>query len=311
MKLPIGNSRLHVLVATRDAEALAALGAVSPCEVIEALSTDGVYANLSRVQFAIVDLDDLIEGQLTRDTLWRILDQSPVLWANGASFASNPAMWRDTARAATGQFESLPARAIAIMGYSGGVGKTTLSLDTALYFAARSHLPVVVVELTHGPSALRAITGVKQGADFYDAATRDGTLANWHGVELVPMDEKVARLVAPDKVRAFFEQLCKSHILTVVDFVYPHPFFEAISNLLTDLFVIASPRPDAWANAEHLAVKVENARVVFNMVDGWGDRLTQLGLKRALDLPRLREQDRLSGRLGRELLKLIYPGWRN
>lgn len=53
------------------------------------------------------------------------------------------------------------------------------------------------------------------------------------------------------------------------------------------------------------------SQVVFNLVDGWGDRLTQMGLARTMDLPRIKNPQRLDGRLGTQLLRAIYPYWRS
>jgi hypothetical protein len=39
--------------------------------------------------------------------------------------------------------------------------------------------------------------------------------------------------------------------------------------------------------------------------------LTQLGLPRALDLPRVKEPERFDGRLGNQVMRAIYPYWRS
>jgi hypothetical protein len=36
-----------------------------------------------------------------------------------------------------------------------------------------------------------------------------------------------------------------------------------------------------------------------------------MGLERTMDLPRIKNPERLDGRLGTQLLRAIYPYWRN
>jgi hypothetical protein len=103
-----------------------------------------------------------------------------------------------------------------------------------------------------------------------------------------------------------------------VDSEFPHPWLDHIAPQIGTFIIMAAPRADAWNNASALQQQMQrspelyrHSQVVFNMVDGWGDRLTQLGLERSMDLPRVKNPERLDGRLGAQLLKAIYPYWRS
>lgn len=365
------NPVVHVLVATSQVQVHTALESIAPYQASEAVTTRGVYHALPQAQLAIVELESLIEEQVPRDTLVEILNRSSVAWTSPENFLADPATWRAHALAASGHFASFPPATAALTSYSGGVGKTTLSLDAAVAFAARTHLPTAVVEFPYGPSALRAITGVDEGAGFVDAVHHDpatsidpvsetraakthfaagqaplkdkfappgarvtptpgrdisnphpreelrGFFPTWRGVTLVTVNyNEVGGLLKPEEVAQCFGRIQAAHILTIVDSEYPHPWLEAVARQIGTFLIVAAPRPDAWNNAAALKQGMQRTpdiyaqpQVVFNLVDGWGDRLTQMGLDRALDLSRIKNPERIDGRLGAQLLKAIYSYW--
>lgn len=314
-----GGPTVRVLVATARADVHDALGQIMPYTLSEALSTRGVYANLPQAQLAIVELDALLEEEIPRDTLYDILNRSRVIWTDPEGFLSNPLTWRAHALGAAGNFESFPPATTAITSYSGGVGKTTLALDAAALFAARTKLPTAVVEFPYGPSPLRAITGVSEGAGFVDVLTSDRTsLPTWRGVTLVTVNyNEVAGFLKPEEVAQRFARIQKDHILTAVDSEFPHPWLDIVAPQIETFLIIAAPRADAWNNATVLSQEMaksperyQRPQTIFNLVDGWGDRLTQAGLPRAMDLPRIKNPERLDGRLGARLLRAVYPYWR-
>lgn len=310
---------VRVLIATTRQDVYAALARIAPCETREAITTQGVYNALPQTQLAIVDLDALVEDGLERATLFDVLNRAGLPWTDSEGFLSDPLRWRGHARAATGDLKSFPPLTAAITSFSGGVGKTTVSLDTAALFAARTRLPTAVVEFPHGPSALRAITGVAEGANFVDVGHREtATLPIWRGVTLVTVNyHEVGPILKPEEVVQRFERIRKAHILTLVDSEYPHPWLDLVAAQIETFIVVGAPRADAWNNAAVLSQLMAQAsdlyaqhQIVFNMVDGWRDRLTQMGLSRALDLPRIKEPERFDGRLGNPLIRAIYPYWR-
>ena len=310
---------VRVLVASSQVQVHEALETIAPYQATEAVTTRGVYHALPQAQLAIVEVESLIEEQVPRETLIAILNRSSVPWTTPEDFLADPMTWRAHALSAAGNFASFPPATAALTSYSGGVGKTTLSLDAAVAFAARTKLPTAVVEFPYGPSPLRVITGVADGAGFVDAVHNErANLPTWRGITLVTVNyNDVGGLLKPEEVAQSFARIQAAHILTIVDSEFPHPWLEAIARQVRTFLIVAAPRADAWNNAAALRQLMQrtpeiyaHSQVIFNLVDGWGDRLTQMGLERALDLPRIKNPERLDGRLGMQLLKAIYPYWR-
>jgi hypothetical protein len=318
--MPIHQPTVRVLVATSQVEVHTALEAIAPYQATEAVTTRGVYHALPKVQLAIVEIERLIEEEVPLGTLVEILNRSAVPWTTPDGFLAEPMTWRAHALAASGNFQSFPPATAALTSYSGGVGKTTLSLDAAVHFASRTNLPTAIVEFPYGPSALRVITGTADGASFVDVVHNERIqLPSWRGVTLVTVNyNDVGSLLKPEEVEQCFERIQAAHILTIVDSEFPHPWLEIIARHIGTFIIIAAPRADAWNNAAALKQWMERApemysqsQVVFNLVDGWGDRLTQMGLARTMDLPRVKNPERLDGRLGTQLLRAVYPYWKS
>lgn len=316
--MPIKQPTVRVLIATSQVQVHEALETVAPYQATEAMTTRGVYHALPQAQLAIVEIENLIEEQVPRETLVDILNRSRVPWTTPEDFLADPLTWRAHALAASGNFQSFPPATVALTSYSGGVGKTTLSLDTALAFAVRTKLPTAIVEFPYGPSPLRVRTGVSEGAGFVDVVHNPvAALPTWRGVTLVTVNyNDVGGLLKPEEVAQCFARIQAAHILTIVDSEFPHPWLDAIARQIGNFLIVAAPRADAWNNAAALKQAMlrvpemyAQSQVVFNLVDGWGDRLTQMGLERALDLPRIKNPERLDGRLGAQVLKTIYPYW--
>ncbi len=316
--MSVKNPIVHVLVATSQVQVHEALERIAPYEAVEAVTTRGVYYALPRAQLAIVEIESLIEEHVPRATLIEVLNRSGVPWTTPEDFLADPMTWRAHALAAAGDFASFPPATAALTSYSGGVGKTTLSLDAAVAFASRTRLPTAVVEFPYGPSPLRVITGRSDGAGFVDLVHNErASLPSWRGVTLVTLNyHEVGGLLKPEEVAQGLAHVQAAHILTLIDSEFPHPWLEAVASRVGLFLIIAAPRADAWNNAAVLRQLMQRtpdihkeSKVIFNLVDGWGDRLTQMGLERALDLPRLKNPERLDGRLGTPLLKTIYPYW--
>jgi hypothetical protein len=312
------QATVRVLIASAKMEVHEALESIAPYDAIEAMTTRGVYHALPNTQLAVVEVETLIEEEVTRDTLVEVLNRSRVPWATPESFLADPSTWRAHALAASGDFRSFPPATAVLTSYSGGVGKTTLSLDAAVLFAARTKLPTALIEFPHGPSALRVITSAHDGAGFVDVVHNEhAKLPTWRGVTLVSVNyNDVGGLLQADDVIQCFKRIQAAHILTMVDSEFPHPWLEAVAPLVGMYVIVGAPRADAWNNAATLKQVMErtpdlyhHSQIVFNMVDGWGDRLTQLGLDRLMDLPRVKNPERLDGRLGTQLLNAIYPYW--
>lgn len=339
---------ITIIVATRHGEALAALeeagkGLPPACARLhslpgqtggqagrlarrEALSTDGVYRALPGAHLAVVDLGALVESpDMPRERLIQILAGGDLPVIDGLAFAANPAHYLDQARAASGLAEALPGRRVAFTGLAGGVGKTTLSLALARHFRYKTGLPVVVVELCSGPSALLALVGAgERQAHLYEVITQSKGWPGWEGVTLAPMDWQTARLLEREQVEAAWKALADTHVLAIFDGAASHPLWPTAARLVDATFVMTDGRPDALASAAYMASRGSVLRraegpspkdedtpiqVILNR-GGVAARLA-LGQAPAATLPDVGRSARgFPDRLGLPLMRLVYPGWR-
>jgi hypothetical protein len=307
------KSELRVVVASRNLEALRALRLFTvPHDVAgEAMTTGGLYRLLPGADLVVVDAEDLLESEISHQTLARILQESGIPATPSAAFLESPLSWQERALAATGSVEHLPRRCVAFTSLSGGVGKTTLALDTAVAFARATGLPVLVTEFCHGASALTALTGAE--GSLYDAITQGqlSGLGAWQGVSVLPMDFTMVRLIPEAQVRAYLEAQIKSHVLTVFDAHYMHSVLARVEHLVDEWFLVfAGGRPDTVADVpllqEKLAErKARSTRLVLNQ-KRLGDGLAS-GLDPEIALPWTDGADHFDGRLGARLLEAIYP----
>ena len=186
-----------------------------------------------------------------------------------------------------GNMRRLPEHlCIAFVSYSGGTGRTTLALDTALSYVqtlqkydqkrkkkgdraprllgparagladATTDTSAMLVEMTFGVSALMAITGVEMPALMHLATESEEKAQNYKGVDCVPMDYENVRVVAVDLLQDYFDTQIAAHSLTVVDAVWPHPLSEGLSGRIDLWVVTACQRPDTVSNAFKLAAEL-------------------------------------------------------
>jgi hypothetical protein len=321
--------RITVIVATRNGGALAALeeaGKDLPLARREALSTDGVYRALPGAHLAVVDLDALVESPgVPRERLVQVFAGSGLVVTDGQAFAADPARYLNQARAASGLAEALPGRRVAFTGLSGGVGKTTLALSLASHFRRRTGLPVVVVELCPGPSGLLALVGEGDGqSHLYEVTTQGKGWPVWNGVTLAPMDWQTARLLEREQVAEAWRALADTHVLAVFDGPASHPLWPTAAQLVDAIFAVADGRPDALASAAYLASQgavlgrtegpspnEDDGRPQILLNRGGVAARLALGHAPAVTLPDVGRSARgFPARLGRPLMRLIYPGWR-
>ncbi len=305
---------LIVVVATRQPGVVAALEAAAEALTgvhlvrREAVSLDGAYRALQGAHLAIVDPQGLAPGRetLSSEMLEAALASAGLVAVDGAAFVTAPQAYLEQALATTGLGEMLPPRAVAFTSLSGGVGKTTLALATALSFHRTTRLPAAVIELTPGPSALLALSGA-EGADLYRAITQDEAYPTWRGVTLVPMAWETVRLLRPEQVQAAWQSVQEAHVYTAFDAPGWHPLWDLVA--AERVFVLADQRAEAQGAALHLAARLreEGHQAALG--------LNRAGLGGALALPEKpafalkASRDPLS--LGPQVLHAIYPGWRN
>jgi hypothetical protein len=283
---------IRVLVATHNPEVSGALAAMADdaqgnvrrskikVQVTEAVSTQGAYEALPGCNLAVVDTSDLVASSaLPVEMLDNALAQSGIPIVNGAMFVDDPQTWLERAIAATGLLSALPPRTVVVTGYSGGTGKTTLALNLARYVSRHLHLPVALIEVNYGRSALMALTD-QELPDFHDILTQGTRPGTWQAITVLPMNYTSARLLLnrTDEVCGLLYDLAQSHVLTIVDAGAANPFFPYFKERAQSVLVVADPRLDAVMNAQALFREIavdreDGAAIVLNRMNGMGDKL--------------------------------------
>lgn len=324
MRNPFKRRRpLTVLLATQNTVAIrAAAEKLAECRRREAFTTGGALRLVKGANLVVLDPDGLTETDgVTREALEAGVKGSGAVVVSGAAFAADPVRYESEARLSVGDLRTFPARTIAHINYAGGVGKTTLSLDLAAYFARRAKLPAAVIELSQGASAFHALIDPAL-PHFYDMLTQGMEPAVWRGVTLVPMVYGSARLAldgARESALAFVETLRRRHVLTIFDVVASHPLWPDVCPMVDQVYVVVSPKPDSVLQAAAVVDDLRefangagpgDVRFVANLVSGPRDRLALAGLELAARLPHIGAPERFDGRLGRRLMSAVYPGFR-
>lgn len=307
---------MRILVGTSHPAVHAILETLSPegvtVETVEAVSTAGAYEALPGCSLAVVDFDALAESpSISREGLKKVLREAGIPYCAPEEFSLRPQRFLEEALAAAGIVEALPPRAVAVASFSGGVGKTTLTLHTVRYVAQRLRLPAAAVEASFGSSAFRALTDPSL-PDLYQVVTQGAEPGKWEGATLLPMEYDTARLLLgrEDEVKAALEQVVKGHVLTLFDAHAAHPLFPLVQELSHIVVALADARLDAVANALKLNERLDGRGVVVLNRVRIRDRLALTGVERAGDIPPGSGAEGLDGSLGPSLLRVIYPGWR-
>lgn len=306
---------MKVLTATKALAVFDVLEDMEDVEQREALFTGQIYDALSEVQLVVVDFEDVVEHPYDVEMIRRIFAEQEVLFASSEEFLAQPEHWVEEALRVKGELTRLPKkRVIGFASYSGGTGKTTLALDTAIHFARRTDMPVLVTEFTYGISSLTALTGLDM-PHFFDLATMlDVEAARWKGVTLVPMDYEYCQDLPIPQVAGFLKKEISKHVLTVVDATWPHALVAAVRDEVDEWFAVATPRVDAVENAEKLQAELNPGKtsIIINRKGKIVDSLALSDVDRALDLPDIRQPDRFEGKLGKEVLSQTYGSktWR-
>lgn len=306
---------MRVLTATKSLEVFSILEDMEDVEQEQALFTGRIYDALADVELVIVDFEDVVEHPYDAEMVRRVFAENDVLFASSEEFLGQPEHWIERAQRVGGHLTRLPdKRAIAFVSYSGGTGKSTLALDTALHFARRTRMPVMIAEFTYGVSALAAMTGLEM-PHLFDLATQlDVEAARWKGVTLAPMDYENCQDLSIQQIGRYLKQQMNSHVLTIVDSLWPHGLLPAVDRHVDDWFAVATPRVDAVENAKKLRHELDTGRssIIINRKGGVVDSFALSEVDAALELPEIRQPDRFEGKLGKPVLSLTYGSktWR-
>lgn len=307
----------EVFVATRNLQVFEGLDRLG-VNYQAGLFTDELCAALQTARKVIVDQDDLVPLKYSVTAAMGMISQQGVEAWSSERFLQDPNEFLKLISAGSSS-PIPPKRVIAFTSYSGGTGKTTLALDTALRFARAiqraSERPVLLIEFTFGVSALAALTGL-QMPSLFDLVTADVNElepARYNGVTLIPMEYETARDLSLDLVREFLKKQMSDHILTIVDAQWPHGLLPAVQDFVDRWLIVATPRVDAVANADKLRSELKDrAFVALNQRSGLVDNLALSGFQKDLDLPRVGRPEAFEGKqLGEAILQWLYgkPAW--
>jgi hypothetical protein len=321
---------MKLLVATREPRVFDVLessryvGKGKGWEVEVALDTGAIYEAIPEVDLAIVDQADLLPHPFTVEFIRTLLahasTQKILHECTSTEFLANADRYLssqpDKRRK---RFNLPPHKVIAFTSYSGGTGKTTLALDTALYFAKKTeavlNLPAAVFEFTYGSSALHTLVG-GGGLTLTDLVLQPEVAPyHFHGVALYPMDHRTLHDIPVDQVTRYLCGQIASNALTVIDAGWPHGLLPAIGEEVDLWIVLTTPRVDAVENARKLCSELsetysENKVIMaVNQMGGLGATLALWGTPHKLEVERLSQEGIFySGRLGKKILSHLYGG---
>jgi hypothetical protein len=314
---------MKILVATNESLVYNMLSKAPNAEITAALDTGRIYDAIPNAQLAIVDYQDLVAEPFSVDCIRRLLAHNPIVQCTSSQFMASPDSYLSQIKTASRKVRRLPPkRTIAFTSYSGGTGKTSLALDTALRFANQTQvtcpIPCAFFEFTYGVSALETMLGVSKPSLSELVSQRDLEPQQFQGVSLYPMDHDQVRQLSRESVDQYCRQQVGQHILTVVDSMWPHGFLSSIAGQVDLWIVLTTPRIDAVENAKRLRQELAaefgegRAIIAVNQAGGLGTLLPLMGVSRALQFPRTRQTNLLfNGRLGNQVLRYLYgPLWR-
>lgn len=293
----------------------------APIRVYEAISAEGLIRGITPdTDLVIFDGPEsvLASPECPAGSLQRTLSDLAIPIVSQKEFLSRPEEMYGRALLARGNrvgLQHLATRFVLVTGFTGGVGKTTLSMTLARRFR-ESRRPAALLEAGLGLSTLSRRTHVT--ASLYDIYTGQTKPDIWEGVDVFPAAEEVAAVLAGEKEHerraAFLDGLCHDYALVVVDAFPRHPLWPHLLARATDVLIVATPLEEIMAQAEELFHELRNSHatarphLVVNKTRTAGERL---GLADSLLVPfdESRAQ-RFDPTLADPILEALYPGWK-
>jgi hypothetical protein len=315
---------MKVLVATKERPVFDIIKQfVEDKDLVPALDTGRIYEAIPGIQIAIIDYDQVVSQPFSTETIRRLLEQAKIPQYSSSQFLDSYETYikENKNKPSRKSFVLPPKSTIAFTSYSGGTGKTSLALDTALHFAAQTRLrmplPVAVFEFTYGNSALRALVGEVRPGLHDLVAQPEVAPYQLQGVDLYPMDYDQIKLVRSEQVAAYCREQISHHVLTVVDAMWPHGLASEVGAEVDLWVVLTTPRADAIENARRLRHELvvdygENKVIIaVNQMGGLASSLALWGTQHDLELPSMQQGDVVfGGRLGKVVLNHVYgPLW--
>lgn len=309
---------MKVLVATKEHLVFDTLNnAAEDLELTAALDTGRIYRAIPELQLAIIDYPALVAHPFSVECVRELLSKAPLQQCTAVEFLASPDTYLDASDSRRRTYQLPEKRTIAFVSYSGGTGKTSLALDTALHFAARTRarlqLPAAVLEFVYGSSALGALIHARQPALHELISQPEIDPYSFHDVTLYPMDYESTRSLPVERVKRYLGQQIAHHILTVIDAIWPHGLVSAIGEEVDRWIVLTTPRVDAVENAvrlrEELSLTYGEDKVILavNQMGGIGASLALMGIRRQLEIPRIQQAEVFfGGRIGKEILAYLY-----
>ena len=314
---------MNILAATKERAVFDVLGNQQGLKITAALDTGRIYQAIPTTQLAIIDYDELVAQPFAVEMVQKLLTAASVEQCSAAEFMAASDNYLSGRKGAPRGYELPQKRTIAFTSYSGGTGKTSLSLDTALYFVRqtrkRLQLPAAVMEFTYGCSALQTLAAGEQPFLSELIGQPEREPYDFQGVHLYPMDYEAVRLMPPEQVSQYFRQQIGNHVLTIIDSSWPHGLSYTVGEEVDLWIVLSTPRIDAIENAlklrDDLALRYGQDKVVIamNQMGGFSDSLAtasaQADIK--IKIPRAPQSAGFfDGRLGKEVLAYLYdPLW--
>lgn len=195
MKWPFTGKkkRLRLVLATRHREVLARVWHMDEVMVTEIITSTGLLAALERAHLVIASEEDLVDVGLLPARAVEIAAGSGVPFARPEDFLAESDRYLAEARVFRGDVKALLPRCVAFTSLdSGGVGKTTLTLNLALAVVRRTTMPVLGVELTRAASGLLPILAARDAEGPFPT-TYDILTAWEEGVRMARFLERVVR----------------------------------------------------------------------------------------------------------------------
>jgi hypothetical protein len=309
---------MKVLVATKEPLVFDQLANGAPdAELVTALDTGRLYASIPSAQLAIIDYHDLVPHPYSTACIRRLLSSATLRQCSAHEFLASPETFLSRVAPLKRAFELPAKRTIALTSFSGGTGKTSLALDTALHFAAKTEhrlsLPVGVFEFTYGSSALDAL--IRTEAPTLDKLMRQPELEanSFHGVTIYPMNYDAIRPIPIERVKRYLQEQMSNHVLNIIDAIWPHGTASLIGEDVDLWIVLTTPRIDAVDNArklrQRLAAEYGENKVLMavNQMGGLGASLALMGFDRDIEIPRIQQSDVFfGGRIGKQILGHMY-----